>query len=208
MDPSKRMARPAGDYISRGLDPASVPQARLQKEAELFYKAPGQSVPNNTMVGRGIQQEVGQDNSLVYGNLYGDWRGQGVPSTGVDLQLVQPVWQQGRMMAGNPEIDNELADRVEGERFAAQQLPSPLDQQPSELITNPGIAGEVNRWPVSGQPMGVELPSGPPVEIEDLRFTQPIIEGSMQDALFPAVEAPTFDLNKGAPARTPKAKRR
>lgn len=208
MDPSKRMARPAGDYISRGLDPASVPQARLQKEAELFYKAPGQSVPNNTMVGRGIQQEVGQDNSLVYGNLYGDWRGQGVPSTGVDLQLVQPVWQQGRMMAGNPEIDNELADRVEGERFAAQQLPSPLDQQPSELITNPGIAGEVNRWPVSGQPMGVELPSGPPVEIEDLRFTQPIIEGSMQDALFPAVEAPTFDLSKGAPARTPKAKRR
>lgn len=208
MDPSKRMARPAGDYLSRGVDPASVPQARLQKEAEAFYKAPGQSVPNNTMVGRGVQQEVAHSNGLIYGNLYGDWRGQGVPSTGVDLQMVKPVWQQGRMMAGAPEIDNEFADRIAGEQFQAQQLPSPVQLPASDLVASPGIAGEVDRWPTSGQPSGVPLPASPPVEVEDLRFTQPLIEGSVQDALFPQAEAPTFDLSKGAPSRMPKAKGR
>lgn len=208
MDPSKRMARPAGDYLSRGVDPASVPQARLQKEAEAFYKAPGQSVPNNTMVGRGVQQEVAHSNGLIYGNLYGDWRGQGVPSTGVDLQMVKPTWQQGQMMAGAPEASNAAFDYTAADQFAAMTLPSPLQQQPSELIVQQGLQTEVQRWPGSGQPTGAPLPSSPPVEIEDLRFTQPLIEGSVQDALFPQAEAPTFDLSKGAPSRMPKAKGR
>lgn len=207
MDASKRMGRPAGDYISRGLDPSSVPVARLQKEADTFYRAPNQAVPNNTMVGRGVQMEVARDNQQVYGNTYGDWRAQGVPSTGVDLALVKPGVPQQALLT-QPEQANERFDYEEGQRFMAQQLPSPLDQPPPAALQNQGLAMAVARDPASGRPIGQPLPPTPPVEIEDLRFVAPLIEGSSADALFPQVEAPTFDLSKGKPARMPKAKGR
>jgi hypothetical protein len=206
MDPTKRMARPAGDYLAKGSDPMSVPQARLHRETEQFMRSPGQLVPNNSMTERFVRQELAQDSQQVYSNPYGDWRGQNLPSTGVNYQLVKPSWQQGQLMAGTLEVDNDLGDHLQAEKVMGETLPNALQQPPNEWVTTAGLAAEVQRYPSSGQPVGLELPDTPLPDIEDLRFTQPLVEGSSADALFPQAEAPTFDLSKGKPARMPKAK--
>lgn len=207
MDPTKRMARPAGDYLAKGNDPMSVPQARLQREAEQFMRAPNQLVPNNSMTERFVREGLAQDAQHVYSNPYGDWRGQNLPGTGVNYQLVKPSWQQGQMMAGTLEVDNDLGDHLQAEKVMGETLPNVLQQAPNEWVTTAGIAAEVQRLPSSGQPIGLELPDTPMPDLEDLRFTQPIVEGSSADSLFPQTEAPTFDLSKGKPSRMPKPKR-
>lgn len=206
MDPTKRSGRPAADYLSKGADPMSVKQARLHRETEAFMRSPGQLVPNNSMTERFVRQSLEQDAQHVYSNPYGDWRGQNLPSTGVNYQLVKPTWQQGSMMAGTLEVDNDLGDRLQGQKVMEETLPNPLQQAPNEWVTTLGLAAEVQRLPSSGQPIGIELPDTPLPDMEDLRFTQPLIEGSFADALFPQPEAPTFDLSKGKPARMPKPK--
>lgn len=184
MDPLKKATRPASDYMGRGNNPGSVPVARGQKLAQQFYTQPGARVPNNTMVGNQIQQELGQmDNARINSNLYGDWRGQNLPSTGVNYALQPPAWSGGRMMSQQPLMDSEQLGDL---RWAGQVngAGGPLVAQPNEWVQTPGIAAESMRYPGTGQPMGLPLPSGgPPTALEDLSSAQTLMPAA-PDMLF------------------------
>lgn len=174
MDPLKRATRPASDYMGRGNNPGSVPVARGQKLAQQFYTQPGARVPNNTMVGNQIQQELGQmDNARINSNLYGDWRGQNLPSTGVNYALQPPAWGGARMMSQQPLVASEQLGDL---RWAGQVngAGGPLVAQPNEWVQTPGIAAESPRYPGTGQPMGLPLPSAPQGGVEDLINAQPL----------------------------------
>ena len=204
MDDTDRLSRSLKSYHSKGSDPQWVTQSRRHRETEATMRSPNQLVPNNSWTELNLRQELAHDAGLVYENTYRDGRGQINP---VGYQLVKPTWLQGSMMAGTLEVDNDLGDHLQAERVMGETLPNPLQQPPNEWVTTAGLAAEVQRLPSSGQPIGIELPDTPPPEMEDLRFTQPLVEGSSADALFPQAEAPTFDLSKGKPARAPKPRR-
>lgn len=172
MDPLKKATRPPSDYMSRAGNPQNVPVARSQKLADQFYTQPGAQVPNNTLVGSQIEQELGQlDNARIVSNLYGDWRGQNLPGTGVNYALQPPAWSGGRMMSPQPLMDSEQLGDL---RWAGQVngAGGPLMAPPNEWVQRPGIAAEAPRYPTTGQPMGVPLPSAPPPRMEDLMSAQ------------------------------------
>jgi hypothetical protein len=174
MDPHKKATRPASDYMSRAVNPGDVPVARGQKLAQQFYTQPGGTVPNNTMIGNQIQQELGQfDNARISSNPYGDWRAQGVPGTGVNFGMQPPAWGAAKVMSPQPMPQSEQLGDL---RWAGQVNGSggPLAAAPNESVMNPGIAAEVQRYG-TGQPMGVPLPSSPPAGMEDLRSTQSLM---------------------------------
>jgi len=219
MDPLKKATRPASDYMGRGSDPANVPVARGQKLAAQFYTQPGARVPNNTMVGNQIQQELTQlDNARVTSNLYGDWRAQNLPGTGVNYGFQPPAWSGGRMMSPQPLGDSEQLGDL---RWAGQVNGSggPLNGPPNEWVANPGIATEAVRYPGTGQPMGVPLPSsGPPMALEDLQSAQTLmpadldlmfasrLEGHPAEAALPAAGAGSAPTLGGVPSTMPQPK--
>jgi len=194
MDPLKKATRPAGDYMSRGLDAANVPVARGQKLAQQFYTQPGAAVPNNTMVGNQLQQELAQfDNARISSNPYGDWRAQGLPGTGVNYGFQPPAWGGAKMMSpqGMPETEG-LGDL----RWAGQVngAGGPLMAPPNEWVANPGLAKETPRYPGTGQPMGLPLPSGgPPMAMEDLASAQTLMPAAVAACLLPC-----HNLNRSA----------
>lgn len=171
MDPLNRETRPAGDYMSRGLDPGNVPVARQQKMATQFYTQPGASVPNNTQVGRQVQQEIARDNGQIYSNPYGDWRAQGVPGTGIDYREQRPAWAAARVMSPQP---GPASEQVGDLRWAGQVngAGGPLAGPPNPWVQNPGIAKEASRYPGTGQPGQPPMPAQAPMAMEDLRSVQ------------------------------------
>ena len=220
MDPLKKATRPATDYMGRGNNPGDVPVARGQKLAAQFYTQPGARVPNNTMVGGQIQQELDQlDNARVISNLYGDWRGQNLPGTGVNYALQAPAWSGARMMSQQPLGDSEQLGDL---RWAGQVngAGGPLAAQPNEWVQNPGIAREAVRYPGTGQPMGLPLPSAPQQQTEDLMSAQPLaampagqelmfasrVEGHPAMAALPQAGAGATPNAGGMPALMPQPK--
>ena len=223
MDPLKRMSRPATDYMGRGLDPANVPVARGQKLAAQFYTQPGAAVPNNTMVGNQIQQELAQfDNARISSNPYGDWRAQAVPGTGVNYALQPPAWGGGRMMSPQAAPDSEQlgdlqwAGQVNG--TAGTDGGAPLMAAPNEWVQNPGLAIEVGRYPGTGTPVGQQLPPTAPWGFEDLRSTQSLmpaapdmlfasrVEGHPAEAALPSAGAGAAPNLGGMPPVMPQPK--
>ena len=219
MDPLKKATRPAGDYMSRGLDAANVPVARGQKLAQQFYTQPGAVVPNNTMVGNQLQQELAQfDNARISSNLYGDWRAQGLPGTGVNYGFQPPAWGGAKMMSPQGMSETEglgdlrWAGQVNG---AGGSLMAP----PNEWVANPGLAKETPRYPGTGQPMGLPLPSGgPPMAMEDLASVQTLmpaapdmmfasrVEGHPAEAALPSAGMGATPSGGGRPAAMPQPK--
>ena len=220
MDPLKKATRPAGDYMSRGLDTANVPVARGQKMAQQFYTQPGGSVPNNTMVGNQIQQELMQfDNARISSNPYGDWRAQGLPGTGVNYGVQPPAWGAGRVMSPQGMADSEgLGDL----RWAGQVggAGGPLEGPPNEWVTNPGLAGESARYPGTGQPIGLPLPAAPQTAMEDLMSAQSLmpaapdmmfasrVDGHPAEAALPQAGAGATPTAGGMPAAMPQPKQK
>jgi len=218
MDPLKKATRPPGDYMSRGSDSASVPVARGQKLARQFYTQPGAAVPNNTVIGNQIQQELAQfDNARISTNPYGDWRAQGLAGTGVNYALQAPAWGAGRVMSPQAIADSEgLGDL----RWAGQVngAGGPLAGPPNEWVMNPGLAQESMRYPDTGQPMGQPLPSAPPTAMEDLMSAQSLmpaapdmmfasrIEGHPAEAALPAAGMGATPTAGGMPAAMPQPK--
>ena len=219
MYPLKKATRPAGDYMSRGLDAANVPVARGQKLAQQFYTQPGAAVPNNTMVGNQVQQELAQfDNARISSNLYGDWRAQGLPGTGVNYGFQPPAWGGAKMMSpqGMPETEG-LGDL----RWAGQVngAGGPLMAPPNEWVANPGLTKETPRYPGTGQPMGLPLPcGGPPIAMEDLASAQTLmpaapdmmfasrVEGHPAEAALPSAGMGATPSGGGLPAAMPQPK--
>jgi len=215
MDPLKRATRPASDYMGRGNDAGNVPVARGQKLAAAFYTQPGGSVPNNTMVGNQIQQELAQiDNARISSNPYQDWRGQGLPGTGVNYGIQPPAWGAARVMSPQPMMSSEQLGDL---RWAGQAGGSggPLAAAPNEWVMNPGIAGQAMRYS-TGQPVGMPLPqSGPQPSIEDLRTAQtPMppapdmafasrVEGHPAEAALPAAGRGSSPTAGGMPSTMP-----
>lgn len=218
MDPLKKATRPATDYMGRGSNPQDVPKARGQKLAQQFYTQPGARVPNNTMVGGQIQQELGQfDNARINSNLYGDWRGQNLPGTGVNYGFQPPAWSGARMMSQQPLGDSEQLGDL---RWAGQVngAGGPLVAEPNEWVQTPGIAAESPRYPGTGQPMGLPLPPAPPMAIEDLNSAQTLmpaapdlmfasrVDGHPAMAALPQAGAGATPDAGGMPALMPQAK--
>lgn len=218
MDPLKKATRPATDYMGRGSDPGNVPVARGQKLAQQFYTQPGARVPNNTMVGNQIQQELAaSDNVRISSNLYGDWRAQNLPGTGVNYGMQPPAWSAGRMMSpqGMPDSDG-LGDL----RWAGQVngAGGPLMGPPNEWVANPGLAKETARYPDTGQPMGLPLPASPPMGLEDLASSQSLmpaapdmmfasrVEGHPTEAALPSAGMGATPSGGGLPAAMPQPK--
>jgi hypothetical protein len=218
MDPLKKATRPATDYMGRGSDPGNVPVARGQKLAQQFYTQPGARVPNNTMVGNQIQQELAaSDNARISSNLYGDWRAQNLPGTGVTYGMQAPAWGAGRAMApqGMPETEG-LGDL----RWAGQVngAGGPLMGPPNEWVANPGLAKETARYPDTGQPMGLPLPASPPMGLEDLASSQSLmpaapdmmfasrVEGHPAEAALPAAGFGATPTQGGMPPAMPQPK--
>ena len=219
MDPLKKATRPASDYLGRGSDPGNVPVARGQKLAQQFYTQPGAAVPNNTVIGNQIQQELAQlDNARVTSNLYGDWRAQNLPGTGVNYGFQPPSWGGGRMMSPQPLGDSEQLGDL---RWAGQVNGGggPLVAPPNEWVANPGLATETARYPGTGQPMGLPLPSGgPPMAMDDLRSAQTLmpagqelmfaskLEGHPAEAALPSAGAGATPTTGGMPSVMPQPK--
>lgn len=217
MDPLKKATRPPSDYMSRAGNPQNVPVARSQNLAKRFYTQPGAQVPNNTLVGSQIEQELGQlDNARVVSNLYGDWRGQNLPGTGVNYALQPPAWSGGRMMSQQPLAASEQLGDL---RWAGQVngAGGPLAAEPNEWVQTPGIAAESMRYQ-TGQPMGRPLPSAPPMAMEDLVSAQtPLpaaadlmfasrVEGHPAMAVLPQAGTGAAPTAGGMPALMPQAK--
>jgi hypothetical protein len=216
MDPHKKATRPATDYMGRGSNPADVPVARDQRLADQFYRSPGTRVPNNTMIGQGVAQGVAQENGQVYSNPYQDWRGSGLPGTGINYEMKRPAPPQARMMSPQPMMageqlgDLEWAGRVNGSG-------GPLAGAPNEWVTNPGIAKQSPRYS-TGQPGAPPVPAGMmPMRMEDLQSAQtplnPVApdlmmsasrtEGSPADATLPRPGRGAAPTSKGAPSTMP-----
>lgn len=216
MDPHKKATRPASDYMGRGNDPANVPVARSQKMATQLYTQPGAAVPNNTMVGNQIQQELAQlDNARISSNPYQDWRAQNLPGTGVNYAMQRPAWGAARVMSPQPMPHSEQLGDL---RWAGQVggAGGPLAGPPNEWVANPGLAREVPRYP-TGQPIGNPLPSsGPPASREDLRSAQnPMpaapdmmfaskVEGHPAEAALPSAGRGASPEAGGMPATMPR----
>ncbi len=197
MDPFKRATRPPGDYMSRASDPSHVAKARPQREAEHYYQAPGTRVPNNPEMGRQVEMELARDNGQVYEIPYRDGRMLNPPGTGVDFVVQRPAAAVGRMMAQQPMPATEALGDL---RWAGQVngMGGPLTAMPNELVQNPGIAREVQRYG-TGQPVGTPLPPAPPAGMEDLQSTQ------MPFAPVPDMGLPTSQvLGSPADARMPR----
>lgn len=230
MDPHKRATRPASDYMGRGNDPANVPVARSQKQAAQLYVQPGAPmttplgnqrfpVPNNTMVGNQIQQELAQvDNARISSNPYQDWRAQNLPGTGVNYAIQPPAWSAARAMSPQAMQQSEQLGDL---RWAGQVngAGGPLAGAPNEWVVNPGIARETSRYG-TGQPMGNPLPSsGPPAGMEDLRSAQNLmpaapdmafasrVDGHPAEAALPGAGMGSAPTAGGMPATMPKPKR-
>jgi len=206
MNPLDRMTRPDTDYLGAGADPAGagVPKARMQRNAERLFVNPGTRVPNNTLVARGVEQELVGDNSRVVSNLYGDWRAQGLPGTGVNYAPQPPTWSWAQRMSPQPEGTNGVFDIALSQKIANAQPPSPLPPAANPLIADPGLAKQVARRP-DGGPMGLPLPPTPPARMEDLLSAVPVQQlGSPGDALFPRPQATAVQRGKGRPASMPR----
>lgn len=183
MDPLKKATRPPSDYMSRAGNPQNVPVARRQNLANRFYTQPGARVPNNTLVGSQIEQELDQLKARVVRNPYDDWRGENVPGTGVDYVLQPPAWSGEWMTSQQPLMASEQLGDL---RWAGQVngAGGPLMAEPNEWVQAPGIAAESMRYPGTGQPMGLPLPSGgPPTALEDLSSAQTLMPAA-PDILF------------------------
>lgn len=205
MDPLKKATRPAGDYMSRGLDQQSVPVARGQKLAQQFYLQPGASVPNNTMVGNQIQQELGQlDNARISSNPYGDWRAQGLPGTGVNYALQPPAWSGGRMMSPQGLPDSEKLGDL---RWAGQVngAGGPLMGPPNEWVANPGLMAQSPRYPGTGQPGVAPIPAAAPMRMEDLVSAQNLMPAAPDMMFASRVEGHPAEAALPAAGGTPTA---
>jgi hypothetical protein len=217
MDPYKKATRPASDYMGRAGNPQDVPVARGQKLAQQFYTQPGARVPNNTMVGNQIQQELGQlDNARITSNLYGDWRGQNLAGTGVNYGFQPPAWSGARMMSQQPFAENEQLGDL---RWAGQVngAGGPLVSQPNEWVQSPGLAKETPRYE-TGQPMGIALPSAPPGGMEDLNSAQSLmpatpdlmfssrVDGHPAEAALPSAGQGSAPTAGGTPGLMPQPK--
>jgi len=218
MDPHKKATRPSSDYMGRGVDPANVPVARSQKLATQLYTQPGAAVPNNTMVGNQIQQELAQfDNARIIESPYRDWRGQNVAGTGVNYAMQPPAWGAARVMSPQP---MQQSEQVGDLRWAGQVngAGGPLAVGPNEWVMNPGIASEAPRYE-TGQPMGNPLPSsGPPSGMEDLSSAQSLmpaapdmmfaskVEGHPAEAALPTAGMGSGPTTGGMPAVMPQPK--
>jgi hypothetical protein len=216
MDPHKRATRPASDYMSRGVDPANVPVARSQKQAAQLYTQPGAAVPNNTMVGNQIQQELAQlDNARISSNPYQDWRAQNLPGTGVTYAMQRPAPGGARVMSPQAMPQSEQLGDL---RWAGQVSGAggPLAGPPNEWVQNPGLAKEAMRYG-TGQPVGRPLPSGgPPPGREDLSSAQSLmppapdmmfasrVEGHPAEAALPSAGQGASPGAGGMPAVMPK----
>lgn len=218
MDPLKRATRPAGDYMGRGLDQDNVPVARQQKMATQLYTQPGARVPNNTLVGRQVQQEIAHDNGQIYSNPYRDWRAQGVPGTGIDYREQRPAWAAARMMSPQP---MQASDQVDALRWAfeVKGAGGPLAGPPSPWVQNPaGIAKEASRYPGTGQPGQPPMQAQAPMAMEDLRTAQTLmpaapdlgfasrVEGHPAEAALPAAGRGASPGPGGMPMMMPEPK--
>jgi hypothetical protein len=201
--------------MSRGNNPASVPVARDQREADQFYRSPGTLVPNNPMVGRSVAQGVAQENAQVYSSPYQDWRGSGVPGTGINYEMKRPAPPQAQMMSAQPLVVGEQLGDLE---WAGRLNSSggPLSGPPNEWVMSPGISKETKRYS-TGQPGSPPLPAQMmPMRMEDLQSAKapldPVApdmmmssrtEGNLSDALLPRPGRGSTPTSKGAPAVMP-----
>jgi hypothetical protein len=202
--------------MGRGNDPANVPVARSQKQAAQLYTQPGAAVPNNTMVGNQIQQELAQvDNARINSNPYQDWRAQNLPGTGVNFGIQPPAWGAARVMSPQAMQQSEQLGDL---RWAGQVngAGGPLAGAPNEWVMNPGLARETPRYS-TGQPMGNPLPSsGPPAGMEDLMSAQSLmpaapdmgfasrVDGHPAEAALPSAGAGAAPTAGGMPSTMPK----
>ena len=217
MDPHKKATRPSTDYMGRGSNPANVPVARDQRLADQYYRAPGTQVPNNTMIGQGVQQGIAQENAQVYSNPYQDWRGSGLPGTGINFEMKRPAPPQARMMSAQPMMASEQLGDL---RWAGQLSgpPGPLSQGPSTLVTDPGLARESPRYP-TGQPGAMPMAANVMPMNSDLQSAQSLLapaapdlmfasrtEGSPADAMLPRPGRGASPSAKGGPSVMPNPK--
>lgn len=214
------MNRNPQDYMSRGVNPANVPVARLRREVERDGTVPGGGIALNPQNYRPIEQELQEAQGRVTEGLYGDWRGVGLPGTGVSYARIKPTPGIARAMTPQPMAQTEYLGDVVGRAGQVAASGGPLEAMPNEWVQSPGIAREVARYPGTGQPAGTGLPAAPPAGMEDLRSLQPMfapvpdmqlpqsqVIGSPSDARLPRAGRGASPTAGGRPAVMPQPRR-